>query len=503
MYGQLETLASLGEDFGVIYPSEVIDRGWEILLLNQFHDIIPGSAIHEVYEQSDIEFAEILTNGAKKIEDITKQITAKLDANTGDIVVYNTLGYERDDIVRLTLENTSKIVSVKDKSGKHHDIQVIDDKTIEFFATQIPSLGYKIYQIVEGENKSVSKEKWNYTFENKFYKICFNKKMEITSLIERENEREVLKEGRVGNELIAYEDRPMNWDNWDIDAFYKKKPYEADDISEPKIIENGSLKTVIETQYTFVDSIITQQAIMYKDIPRIDFKNYVTWNNHNTLLKVNFPVEINTTRATCEIQYGNTERETTSNHSWDTAKFETCAHKWVDLSENGIGVSMLNDCKYGHSIKDGEMGLTLIKAGIYPDEQADIGEHEFTYSIYPHAGRWQEADTVEMAYNLNVPLIVDVKAEEKEVQKYENIETDKKNCFIEVLKKAEDGNGHILRLYENQNKMVKVELKVSNKYLNAHGCDLLERNNETLAIENNIIKFKLKPYEIKTIRLTK
>jgi alpha-mannosidase len=219
---------------------------------------------------------------------------------------------------------------------------------------------------------------------------------------------------------------------------------------------------------------------------------------------VNFPVQVNTNRATYEIQYGNVERSTSNNNSWEVAQFETCGHKWADLSENGLGISLLNDSKYGYGIKDGEMSLTLIKSGTYPNENADIGTHDFTYSIYPHNHRWQEANTVDMAYNLNVPCISIF--QEKNIagnqpEEFSLVSCSHKNCFIETMKKAEDGIGWILRMYENQNTRVKAEITFGSEVKSVTECDLMENGVKPYRCDHKKFQVWFEPYEIKTFRI--
>jgi alpha-mannosidase len=256
--------------------------------------------------------------------------------------------------------------------------------------------------------------------------------------------------------------------------------------------------------------VVEQDVVLYPDLPRIDFVNHVDWQNHHVLLRVNFPADINAIKATYEIQFGNVERETTKNNSWDTAKFEVCAHRWADLSEGGLGLSLLNDCKYGHSVKDGEMGLTLIKSGTYPNPNADIGSHEFTYSIYPHSGRWQEARTVEMASDLNAPLTsvllpnANGCALQEDHDRWSLAEIEPKNCYMEMMKQAEDGNGWILRVYENNNKRTNMKVRLGFHAAKIEECDLLEQPcgggmwEQTDSFEDFVKPFEIKTYRIQT-----
>ena len=501
LYAQLETLASMLKNKGVEYPKEVITRGWDVLLLNQFHDIIPGSAIEEVYVQSDKEYEEIFTNGMKALQAIAQEGAKSIQTEDHAIIVYNTQGYVRNDVIFVKGLEQVEVAAITDCDGKKLPFQKTKDGNMVFYAEGIPKLGCKVFYYTIGEERTDSYE-WNGEFENKFYRVVFNEQMEIVSLIEKATGKEFIQEGKKGNELVTYEDRPMNWDNWDIDVFYKKKPYYADFVSKIRILEDGEVRKTLEITKQFADSIVTQKIHLYHDIPRIDFETDADWKEHNVLLRVNFPVDVNTTKATYEIQFGNVERETTNNHSWDTAKFEACGHKWADLSEDNNGISLLNDCKYGYGIKDGNLSLTLIKAGTYPNENADIGKHHFVYSIYPHAGRWQEAETVEMAYNLNVPPVVVLQNQnEGEAAGTEFLICDAKNCFIEVLKEAEDQNGTIVRIYENRNRHTRTKISLPKYVEQIYECNLMEKNERELEIKEHVVEVVLKPYEIKTYRI--
>lgn len=501
LYTQMETASCMAGIEKDEQLQNVLDKGWDILLVNQFHDIVPGSSIKPVYEQTDKEYHEIEEAGKEELNRVVSAAVGRLSMEKEGVVVMNTQGYERDDLV--VLDDGTEIPRLVDEDGRNVPAQKTADGRYLLYVSHIPPLGYKkLYETEELLEESTGKE-WDYTFENPFIKVCFNEKMEITSLYEKEAEKELIQEGRCGNVLRTYEDRPMQWDNWDIDVFYQRKPYEADWYSPARVIENGEVRMVVEFECGFLDSTVTQQVCLYHQIPRIDFRTKADWKTHHVILKTHFPVDVNTTRASYEIQFGNVERETTNNYSWDTAKFEACGHKWADLSENSSGISLLNDCKYGYGIKKGDMSLTLIKSGTYPNEDADIGEHEFTYSIYPHAGRWQEAKTVEMAYNLNVPMLAKRTGRQEGCGgEYESfLKCSQESCFVEVIKKAEDGNGVIVRMYENKNNRVRAQIQTAYPIAHVYECNLLEENEEELTAGKNCFETVFKPYEIKTFRL--
>ncbi len=508
LYEQLEILGVMAEQAGGPYPQRLLRRGWDVILLNQFHDIIPGSAIGPVYEQTDKEYEEILTAGAGEARTLAGWL-----GNMGEqggrredsLLVVNTLGFVRNDVVEAA-EAGLDVSQVRDGAGEDCPMQYTYDGRLLFFARGLPSVGAQTYELVRnggdgGKNVQKPADTWQGVFENAWYRAEFNERMELTALVEKGTNSQLLKEGRVGNQLMTYEDRPMNWDNWDVDMFYQKKPYGPDQVSAPTLKESGPVRTVVGIRMVFADSVVEQDIVLYPDMPRIDFVNRAEWKNHHLLLRVNFPVNVNAVKASYEIQFGNVERETTNNHSWDTAKFEVCAHKWADLSENGLGVSLLNDCKYGHSVKNGEMGLTLIKAGTYPNTDADMGSHEFTYSIYPHPGRWQEASTVEMAYSLNVPPVTALVPEGRAGNSWSLVSIDQPNCFFETIKKAEDGDGYILRIYENRNTRTRMNVHLGFAVDAVEECDLLEQPLRQADFEEYGFRDFIMPYEIKTYRL--
>ena len=222
------------------------------------------------------------------------------------------------------------------------------------------------------------------------------------------------------------------------------------------------------------------------------------------MLKVAFPVDVLAPQATYEIQWGNVTRPTHRNTSWDWGRFETCAHKWVDLSEGGYGVSLLNDCKYGHDIHDNVMRITLLRSPTLPDPMADFGEHHFTYALYPHVNSWNE-ETQREAYLLNDPIIVYQRKEERGKNPLSTLHSllscSSPNVIIETVKRAEDGDGVIVRLYESQRKRGQVTVQFGRKVEAAWVTNLLEENESALSVDGDSIPLNLRPYQIMTMRV--
>lgn len=474
------------------YPVKELEAMWKVVLLNQFHDILPGSAIHEVYEVTKAEYsklqAQLTSLMAERIEVVAK--------NGDAVTIFNTTGKMRDDIINIGDFNGDALA---DENGTVYPVQKTHDGSVAF-VKNLPSKGYKSFiaaDIAKVQNPFTLSDK--YKLETPFYTVKFNKQGMITSLYDKENDREIIQKGKCANLMRMYEDKPMNFDNWDIDIYYTEKFWDIDDVSYMEWTESGPVRTVLEIKRKASNSTIWQKIIFYADKRRIDFVTHIDWKEHQTLLKVHFPVAVHTDEATFDIQFGNLARKTHSNTSWDMARFESCGQKWMDISEGHYGVSILNDCKYGHSVKDSNIALTLVKSGIEPNKTADQEEHEFTYAIYPHAEGWRMGGTVEEAYKLNQPLLV--KTGTQFLKEYSFASVSHSNVVIETIKRAEDGNGIIIRMYESENAYTKTKLMVNNGFKEAYICNLLEEEAYRADTEENIIYVVLKPYEVVTVKV--
>lgn len=497
------------------YPAKELNSGWETILLNQFHDILPGSSIKEVYEDSQKDYLRILDEGKQLVDKALCGIAGSIDLKEKSVVAFNTLSYDRTDIVEFDLPEGYENIEISDYNGKVMPSQIVcgtgkDEagrKKVIFLAENIPAKGYKAFKISKASGNAnaaspVVADKNG--FSNKYFDVKLDEQLNITSIYDKVNNREVLKEGQRANVLQAFEDKPHNFDAWDINIYYQEKMWEVNDVQSVELVENGPVRTTLKVTRKFLDSTITQYMHVYSDIPRIDFANVIDWKEKQVLLKAAFPVDVHSDKATYEIQYGNVERPTHWNTSWDYARFEVCAHKWADLPEDGYGVSLLNDCKYGHDIKDGVMRLTLLKSATSPNVDADREMHEFTYSIYPHAGDWKDAGTVKMAYELNCPVYAKVEDAHKGSLpvEFSLLSVDKENVVVEVVKKAEKGDEMIVRLYECYNRRSDVTLKFFKNVSKVWECDLLENNISEVATDGNSFKFSIKPYEIKTFKIS-
>jgi alpha-mannosidase len=512
MYHHAEWLGAMVDVLGGQdnYPKEILNEGWETLLLNQFHDILPGSSIRQVNEDAREDYAKVQKMGENVLNEARISLINGIKTSKNSVVVFNSLSFNRNDLIELPLSNQiNGDKTVIDENGNKSPLQVIEDgdgKKVLMHVANIPSLGYKTFKLSQtekaAEQEMVIKPD---CLENKFYVLKLNERGQIVSLFDKRNEREVLAEKARGNVFQAFEDKPMAFDAWDIDLYYQEKMREIYELVDATVVEEGSLRGSLRLKWSFYDSIITQHITLYHDSPRIDFRTEIDWKEKQTLLKVAFPVNVRSTKATYDIQFGNIERPTHWNTSWDYARFETVGHKWADLSEGNYGVSLLNDCKYGHDIKDNVMRLTLIKSSVRPDETADRGKHVLTYSLLPHNGGWREGGVVKEAYALNYPLLSsETTVNEKGTlpTEYQFAEIDADHVMVETVKKAEDSDAVVVRVYEyKQNRNQNVSLSFGQSIKKAVECNLIEEEEKGVSHRDQSLTFSIAPYEVKTFKI--
>jgi len=500
----IATLAALHTDYE--YPSQQFNYAWQTVCLNQFHDIIPGSSIGPVYEESQQQYAGLTRNVTRLRHDALEALSQKLD---GDVFLVNATSFTQRGLVFIPSNSPWQRFT---RDGEPAPVQPADSGLWLDAGELAP---YSIISLIREQtaddgllaNKSDQRSAFSDpVLQNKFLRVEFNNEGDITRIFDKQASREVLAPDSIGNQFQAFEDRPKSWDAWDIDIFYDDKLYLAEPADSLKIVEYGQLRQTIEIKRRILNSLYTQRISLNYNSPRLDFDTHIEWNERHIMLKVAFPVDVLAPHATYEIQWGNVQRPTHRNTSWDWARFETCAHKWVDLSEGDYGVSLLNDCKYGHDIQNNVMRITLLRSPTMPDPMADYGEHQFRYSLYPHTGSWNE-ETQREAYLLNDPIIVhksnvERQRSEKPITGLDSlISVSRPNIIIETIKRAEDGNGIVLRLYESQRKRGQVQVRMGFSVESAWETNLLEENESELSVENDSIHLNLKPYQIMTIRL--
>jgi alpha-mannosidase len=478
---------------GFPYPGEALHRLWQDALTLQFHDILPGSSIKKVYEDSDGMYAQM----GHALTALRGEALCALSEGAADTVSFaNTLSFRRDDVVWFDAPEWVK--SLRAPDGTLSPVQRVSGKYCAFVRGLAPfSMTAFAFSADEaaGEPVRLSPE----GFETPAFFGRFDERMRIVSLYDKRTHREVARSGEALNRIVCYENKPHNHDAWDINIYYARRHWDVDQVEEVKVVSCGPVLARLLVRYRYMHSTIGQLVTVYRNIDRIDFDTEADWKEKQYLLKAHFPADVFYNEATYDIQYGNVRRPTHKNTSWDEARFEVCAHKWMDVSEDGYGVSLLNDCKYGHSADDKGIALTLLKSSVYPDPDADQCLHSFTYSLMPHEGSWRGAGTANMAARLNTPVIAH---ENRHAAMPAFASVDAENVTIEVVKQALDGNGAIVRLYETFGRRTQgAALNLGFDAEKLYECNLLEEPLREIGLDGRTAAFSLRPYEIKTFRI--
>lgn len=465
-----------------VYPHDDLNKAWQLVCLNQFHDIIPGSSINAVYKDSMRDY-EVVSEIGERVKN--EALDALRPYFAGDILVVNPTSFERDSLIHT------------DATPNGEGIWIDADHLLPYSITPL-----LINPAVEEDDTMVVGVATD-RLESDLLRVEFNVNGDIISIYDKFHERELVPEGKVANQFQAFEDRPMFWDAWDIDIFYTDKMWTSEPAHSIQIIEDGPLHATLEIKRRILNSDYTQRITLDYRTYEIRFDTTINWREKHILLKVAFPVDILSPKATYDIQWGNVERPTHWNTSWDWARFETCAQKWVDLSEGDYGVSLINDCKYGHDICDNVIRMTILRSPTMPDPEADQGTHHFSYVLLPHDGDFKY-ETVPAAYALNDPMIVttgNFANKNASVVPQQFISSDRENIVIETVKRAEDGNGIIVRLYECHRERGKAILTTGFSIASACITNLLEDDQAEVPFKANQIEIAYRPYQIVTLRI--
>lgn len=491
------------------YPKSDLDEGWKIILRNQFHDIIPGSSIGEVYEDSRIEYAEAFEIGhavcTKAAAELTGAGPESMSEEKRDVTVFNSASWEREDTVCVDKKAGMEEGIWLDAQGRQLPAQREGDKWY-VYVTGLPSMGYTTIHFAAGKKEEQANHQ-SVPFQTKpngistpYYELEWNDKGQLIKLYDKQAGRDVLAEGSAGNVFQVFEDKPKGrHEAWDIDIFYQEKMRVIEELTQAVPEEIGPVRAVIRFEWKYRNSTIRQKMIVYAAHRRIDFETNVDWHEQRQLLKAAFPVAIHASEATYDIQFGNVKRPTHWNTSWDYARFESVGHQWADLSERNYGVSLLNDCKYGYDIKGHVMRLSLIKSAIVPDPNADQGTHLFTYALFPHVGDWYTGGTVQAAWALNNPVQA-LHGKPKTGESLSLFALSGDHVMIDAVKKAEDQDAVIVRLHEFAGIRGEVRLTSDLAIGSWQELDLMERPVGERS-ENPAVSFFIKPYEIKTFLL--
>ena len=499
LYHDVETLSAIAKkETGFNYPKERILENWKLILLNQFHDILPGSSIKEVYEDSKIQYESVLAEGSEMTAAAEASLVSKINLENDSLVVFNTTGFNRKDVVVADIPVETDFMIFDGETEVAYQ-KTYDGKIV--FVAEIPAKGYKAFAVKKG--KSVAGEAIKAdekAVDTKYFSVEFTDGA-ITKLVHKETGRDVANGNQLGK-IRAFQDRPFNHEAWDIKPYFQEKEFGLDFIGA-QIVEQGPVRVVYKVDRKFRKSVVSEYYNIYAELQRIDVDYKTDWKETHVVLKADYPVDVNTTKATFDIQFGNIERSTTENTKAEFAQFETSMHKWVDLSDNGFGLSVINDCKYGCTVKNGHIMATLLRCQTRPNSVQDREYHEFTLSIYPHKNHVSNSKVVNEAFNVNYPAYaVFAKANTGTLpQAYSFVNADKDNIVIETIKEAEDGNGIIVRAYETWNSKTETTLSFCDEIKNATECNLIEDGADKVSFSGKTLKATFKPFEIKTFRV--
>ena len=463
-------------------PKEALTEAWKLLCLNQFHDILPGTSVTEVFADSREDYAEI----DRLAEEYANAALEAVMTEGEGATVINAIPFKgrRHVIVPEGIE--PKGTSQEIDGGRIVQIEDVAPYSLTPLRGDAPS-----------EPVTVTEAGGSIVLENARLKAEFSAEADLVRLYDKEFDREVLATGETGNVLQIFEDRPLSWDAWDIDSFFEDRGEIVRGLVSMRVVETGPLRAAIEIQRSFRSSTLTQRVEMCADSARLDFVTKVDWHETHILLKVAFPVSVLSPKATYEIQWGSIERPTHRNTMWDYAKFEVAAQKWADLSEGDYGVALLNDCKYGYDIRDHVMRLSLIKSATMPDPKADQGLHEFTYSLFPHGGDWRN-NVIHAAYAQNQPArCVLGRAPEHLVCGL--ISTDDKAAVVETVKPSEDGTGVVFRVFDAHRKRGSRAILLGAEMREIVETNLLEEVEGFIGGSTDRVDLPLSPFEIKTL----
>lgn len=500
-----ELLACFRDDFPAGYPGEELEAAWKLVLLNQFHDIIPGSSVREVYEDSDRDYAAIREVGERLIRESLERIGGRLDTSkmSRPIALFHNSGVVSQAELPWDDENVPTALVAGDDSVPVQLVEAFGERKL-IFPTPHAALGsVAVGDLTDGTPASRPRLKAsNRRIENQELSVRFDANGNLVSIQSLEDATEFLEPGKLGNVFQLLEDKPLFWSAWDVDVYAYETGVDLLKSESFEIVERGPVRVAAEIVKRFGNSTI-RQRISLGPTPGIRFDTEVDWHEEDKWLKVAFPVNVNSPRATYEIQFGNVERPTHMNTSWDMAKFEVCAQKWVDLAEGDQGVALINDGKYGHDIHGNVIRLSLLRAPKAPDPICDMGLHRFTYVLMPHYGPYNYAGVVPAAYAVNAPpRVVRLPGGPGEVGALPAfVACEDRNLVIESVKKAEDDNCLIVRLYEAHNARGSAELACARPIQAAYLCDLEENNLVELDLSDGLVNFDYKPFEILTLKL--
>lgn len=505
---EAEAFAAVAQLSGFAYPTEEIATAWQTLLLNQFHDILPGSSIAEVYEDNHRLVGGVVDTAVEIRDTALRHVGHAGSGSVERRLLVANAGLAARPLSLILSDVTGE--SITDLDGAPIATQPTDDGLLVHDPERsVPGIGWITLKSAQDSQapvkpaSTVSAEAAGdgFVLENDNLRVEIAADGTIAQLQHKTSGREALADR--ANQLWLYIDKPRTYDAWDIDEDYEQDGRELTSIATIAITEAGPLRASVRVERAWRDSRIVQTYRLLAASSRLEIETDIDWHERFILLKARFPLAVHTDEATFETMYGATRRPTHRNTTWDAAKFEVSGHRFADLSEAGFGVALLNDSKYGHGVHDNVLTLSLVRGPIYPHPLADEGQHHFTYSLLPHAGDWTEAPVVAEAFALNSRLIA-APASTEAAPVASLVEASGQPIALGSLKRGEDGSSLILRLYEPHGGRGTAILTFDRPLATVERVTLLEETQPDLTPphhDGQVIRLDVRPFEVVTLRV--
>ncbi len=513
-----EKYASLAWLDGDAYPNARFTDAWKKITFNQFHDLAAGSGIGVIYRDAQKDYDQVHWETSQISTTALHTLAAGVNTRTLSgvpVLVFNPLGWQRSGIVEVNVqlpEASANGVSVTDVNNRVLPSEVLssNSKTNSYKllvdVKNVPSLGYEVLHVTPGTKPFVSDLKANgLTMENASLRVVVDPSTGcITSLFDKKSNFETLAKGACGNQLQTFVDKPKDYDAWNIDPGTLDHNTPIDKVDSVQLVDKGPMRAVIRVTRTWQSSKFVQDITLYAGSDKVVVGNDIDWHETHVLLKAAFPLAASSPEATYEIPYGTIQRATTRNNSWEKARFEVPAIRWADLGDSQHGFSLINATKYGYDGQDNVLRLSLLRSPVSPDPDADRGPHRFSYELYPHAGTWQSALTERAGYEFNYKLHASqVESHTGSLpREHSYISITPDNVVLTAVKKAEDDNGLIFRVFEWAGKQSDVVFTVPKGATSATETNLIEKPvGSPLTVTGDKITVPIHPFEILSLRV--
>ncbi|AFZ37786.1 Alpha-mannosidase [Stanieria cyanosphaera PCC 7437] len=490
----------------------LIEIAWKKVLFNQFHDILPGTSIPEVFAEANRDWQAAIEIGETILKQALSAIASQIklpappQPNAKPIVVFNSLNWQRDEVVSIAA--TKSNWEVYDLQGNKLPSQLSCDNQLLFLAEAIPSVGYRLFWLVASEVTHANSFPNHFILENQYLKVKVNPTTgDLDSLFDKTNQKEILQ--GAGNQLQAYRDRGQYWDAWDIDPNYQQYPLPPAELIAIEWLDYGTIQQRLRVIRKLGSSEFTQDYLLQTNSPSLKITNVVNWQETQVVVKAAFPFNLTSDYATYEIACGAIARATEPQTKVEQAKWEVPALKWADLTDSNqnYGVSLLNDCKYGYDSQSDQLRLTLLRSSLWPDPTADKGIHQFTYAIYPHIGSWELARTVHKSYELNIPLqVININIISSKEQQLSPVgsflDLSAENLILMALKPDRETKNLILRCYECHGKTTELYLQGDLDLNIKYPVDFLEQSISNSSALTHPKSYQVQPWQIISLKMS-